>query len=72
MNLKTADFRHHLEEYEEVLAANRFHVYHCTHCDCEFAVSQNIQDQSDIMCPICLKDTFVIDLGTGIMMKKGE
>ncbi|MGR6342555.1 hypothetical protein ACU5CE_32990 [Priestia megaterium] len=66
----TADFTNHLEEYEKVLVANEFNVYECTNCDCPFAVSQRFEDHSEIVCPSCLDDSHVIDVGAGTMMKR--
>jgi len=66
----TANFINHLEEQEKALAANDFHVYECTNCDCRFAVSQIFEDHSEIACPACLNDSSVIDKASGTMMIK--
>ena len=70
MKRETADFTNHLEEQEQALAANEFHVYECTNCDCSFAVSQAFEDHSEIACPACLSDSHVVDKASGTMMIK--
>lgn len=72
MNLETADFNGHLEEYKKILKSNEFNIYYCIDCECEFAVSQNFEDQSCLKCPSCLDDKHLIDKEPGSMMKKGE
>ncbi|MGC3792012.1 hypothetical protein [Priestia aryabhattai] len=68
------NFENHLEEYDQALAANDFHVYECKKSDCDFRflVSQLFIEQDLVKCPICSTDEDVVDLGSATVMMKGD
>ncbi len=45
---------------------SKYHVYYCGACDVKFAVDQELEDQSDINCPLCLVDLYLDDFGQAV------
>lgn len=44
-----------------------FHVYECSDCCVTFAVEQDYEDQTDVMCPICGDQGTIEDVASGLM-----
>lgn len=57
-----AELSNNVEVFEEALSS-RFHLYICPPCNMRFAIDQNFEDQSIIVCPSCRIDDYIQDNG---------
>lgn len=52
---------------------HRFHVYQCTDCVAVFAAEDHEDlDHSDLVCPLCQQDEWIIEAGSGEMEVKAH
>lgn len=66
---RTADFKGNIEAFERLSFPWLFHIYHCKNCSLKFATEQEYEDQSNIDCPNCKTDEYMVDYGSGEMVR---
>ena len=45
---------------------SKYNVYFCTDCEVKFAIDQEFEDQSVVVCPFCLEDDDLRDAGEAV------
>jgi len=65
-----ADFTNHLEEFDEMLFS--VHIYACDNCDFKFGVDQSLEQQCNLVCPLCRADTYMKYIWSGEMRRNGK